>query len=106
MGRARLPETSLYYLARFVLASEKDSPHLEKHDHPTWEHIAILKGAGKIKLGELELDVAPGALFQIPPRARHAFTGSGREELVAIQLYTPSGPEQRFVMLANQGDQR
>lgn len=76
---------------------------IAEHDHPTWEHIAILEGAGTMRLGEREEKVSSGSVFDIPPGVKHAFTPSGQKGLLAIQSYTPSGPEQRFVKLASEG---
>jgi mannose-6-phosphate isomerase-like protein (cupin superfamily) len=72
------------------------------HDHPTWEHIAILEGAGTMRLGDRDEKVVSGSVFDIPPGVKHAFLPSGKKGLLAIQSYTPSGPEQRFVKLANE----
>ncbi|MBK8995225.1 MAG: cupin domain-containing protein [Myxococcales bacterium] len=73
---------------------------IKEHDHPTWEHIAVLDGAGTMKLGGKDHPVSAGAVFDIPPGEKHAFVSSGKSGLVAVQMYTPSGPEQRFVKLA------
>jgi mannose-6-phosphate isomerase-like protein (cupin superfamily) len=75
---------------------------ISEHDHPTWEHIAILEGAGTMNLAGADHRVAPGAIFHIPKGMKHAFAPSGSSRLVAVQLYTPSGPEQRFIQLANE----
>lgn len=81
-----------------LLASPAAS--IAEHDHPTWEHIAILDGEGTMKLGDTDHPVRPGAVFHIPIGLRHAFSSARSRPLLAVQLYTPSGPEQRFVKLA------
>lgn len=73
---------------------------IKEHDHPSWEHIAILRGAGTMRLGKDDHRVEAGRVFDIPPGQKHAFTPAGTEPLVAVQMYTPSGAEQRFVKLA------
>jgi mannose-6-phosphate isomerase-like protein (cupin superfamily) len=73
---------------------------IPEHDHPTWEHIAIVQGGGSFKLGSTEHAVRPGSIFSIPTGVKHAFRASGSDAVIGIQLYTPSGPEQRFVQLA------
>lgn len=75
---------------------------IAEHDHPTWEHLAILSGAGKMTLSGKEYAVTPGAVFDIPTGEKHAFTPAGSQNLFAVQMYTPSGPEQRFVKLADE----
>lgn len=77
------------------------SATIKEHDHPTWEHIAILDGEGTMKMAGKDYPVTPGAVFDIPPGEKHAFTPSGKRALLAVQMYTPSGPEQRFIQLAS-----
>jgi len=72
---------------------------IKEHDHPAWEHIAVLDGRGRMKLAGKEHPVEPGVVFDIPPGEKHAFE-AGDRGLVVVQMYTPSGPEQRFIKLA------
>jgi mannose-6-phosphate isomerase-like protein (cupin superfamily) len=76
---------------------------IPEHDHPSWEHIAILRGEGTFRMGSVETNVKPGVIFQIPPGVKHAFTARGQNPVLGVQLYSPSGPEQRFVELAGAG---
>ena len=74
---------------------------IPEHDHPSsWEHIAVLTGSGRFKLGGSDYSVKPGSIFHIPVGVRHSFAADAGAEVVAVQLYSPSGPEQRFVKLA------
>jgi mannose-6-phosphate isomerase-like protein (cupin superfamily) len=82
------------------LLKASDNATIAEHDHPTWEHIAILEGSGTMQIGGKNEPVKSGSVFDIPPGVKHAFTPSGKKGLLAIQTYTPSGPEQRFVKLA------
>lgn len=84
-----------------ALKTSENAP-IAVHDHPTWEHIAILEGAGTMRIGERDETVESGSVFHIPPGVKHAFAPSGKKGLLAIQSYTPSGPEQRFVKLASE----
>ncbi len=86
--------------ASFGTLLASDDAAVPEHDHPTWEHIVIVEGSGTFRLGGEKHDVKPGSLFQIKSGVRHAFAPAGDSKLVAIQLYAPSGPEQRFVKLA------
>jgi mannose-6-phosphate isomerase-like protein (cupin superfamily) len=85
-----------------VLKTSESAP-IAEHDHPTWEHIAILEGSGTMRVAEKDEPVTSGSVFAIPPGVKHAFVPSGKKGLLAIQSYTPSGPEQRFVKLAAEG---
>lgn len=73
---------------------------IKEHDHESWEHIAILEGEGTMKLSGKDHPVTAGAVFDIPPGEKHSFTPAGTKPLLAVQMYTPSGAEQRFVKLA------
>jgi quercetin dioxygenase-like cupin family protein len=78
-GRAELPETA----------------------HPAeWEHIAILRGSGELLLGNAKYPVTPGAIFHVPRGALHGWKGGG-EDLVALTIFSPGGPEQRYVEAAS-----
>lgn len=79
---------------------------IAEHDHTSWEHIAILEGAGKMKLGGASHAVEPGVVFHIPKGVKHSFVPSGSSRLLAVQIYTPSGPEQRFAKLAKEAKEK
>ncbi len=95
LGGAKTPLPASFGLLR---ASSNASVPL--HDHKTWEHLAVLSGSGKMKLAGAEHAVRPGSVFHIPKGQKHSFSASGKQPLLALQLYTPSGAEQRFVKLA------
>lgn len=73
---------------------------IKEHDHPTWEHVAVLDGTGTMQVDGQAHPVKPGSVFDLAPGVKHAFTPSGDRGLVVVQMYTPSGPEQRFVKLS------
>ena len=76
---------------------------IPEHAHDDWEHIAILEGAGTMKVAGKNHPVTAGAVFDMPKGVKHSFTPSGKSRLLAVQLYTPSGAERRFVKLAEAG---
>ena len=78
---------------------------VQPHAHPgAWECLAILAGDGELSYappGKLEkIHLAKGQLACVPEGATHAWTPSGKEPLVALQIYTPPGAEQRWKTLA------
>lgn len=79
-------------------ASPKAS--IAEHSHNGWESLAVLSGTGSMTLAGTKQAVKAGTVFQIPKATKHAYAGSGGDPLLAIQLYTPSGPERRFYKLA------
>ncbi|MBA3539435.1 MAG: cupin domain-containing protein, partial [Deltaproteobacteria bacterium] len=69
------------------------------HDKET-ELLYVLSGTGTMIVRDagrtepVELAVTATSVVQIPPGAKHAFTAT--QNLRAVQIYTPAGPEQRF----------
>jgi quercetin dioxygenase-like cupin family protein len=58
------------------------------------ELLYVLAGAGTMTVKGVPLAVGPTSVVQIPPNTPHAFTAA--EDVRAVQIYTPAGPEQRF----------
>lgn len=58
------------------------------------ELLYVLAGAGTLTVKGTALPVIPTTVAQIPPNTPHAFTAT--EDVRAVQVYTPAGPEQRF----------
>lgn len=63
------------------------------HDGST-EVLLILEGTGSMTIAGEEMPVAAGDAIQVPSGIEHAFTAES--QVKAVQMYTPSGPEQRF----------
>jgi len=75
------------------------------HTHESsWENLLVLEGRGNLELRGRSYPIEGGESLHIAPRVRHAYVPSGQEPFVALQLYTPAGPEQHF--LAAQGTPR
>ncbi len=67
------------------------------HRHNTSAEILMVEGGeGILTLGDRSVSVRPGTALYIPAGVIHSFEGRGPEPFRAIQVYTPSGPEQRF----------
>jgi mannose-6-phosphate isomerase-like protein (cupin superfamily) len=90
-----------------VLMGSKDAP-VAQHRHDTsWEILVALRGEGTCKRAataaatELaKVSVSDGTVVAIPKGALHSWEPAGSKPLVAVQLYVPPGPEQRFKKLA------
>jgi mannose-6-phosphate isomerase-like protein (cupin superfamily) len=65
------------------------------HERET-EMVLVLAGTGTMTIDGDTYPIAPMTAIQIPPGTEHAVEVSGPEPLRALQVYTPSGPEQRF----------
>lgn len=68
-----------------------------EHNHPdSDEYLYFLSGRGTGMVGGNTVAIEPGMALFIPRGMPHAFANDGSEDVVAVQVYTPSGPEQRF----------
>jgi mannose-6-phosphate isomerase-like protein (cupin superfamily) len=85
--------SKLASLGRLVAQAGAEVP-LHIHDTST-ELLYIVGGGGAMTVGGVEMLVAAGDAIQIPAGVEHSFR-VGADELVAAQIYTPAGPEQRF----------
>ncbi len=87
-----------------LMASKSAPVPQNVHDHE-WEILAILSGDGTLArtVGGREDDtpIAVGTFASIAPGVPHAYRPAGTSPLVAVQLYLPPGPEQRFKKLAS-----
>ncbi len=97
--------------ASLGLLFASDDAAVAEHAHPgAWETLIALSAAGHLHLpaqraGDRELPardrtVTDGTIVYVPAGVRHAWVPDGTHPLVAIQLYSPPGPEQRFRALA------
>jgi len=70
----------------------------EEHAHPDSEElILVLQGVGVGKVGEQDVKIMPRDLIAIDKGEPHQFTNTGNEELLLYWIYSPSGPEVRFL---------
>ena len=90
-----------------VLLMSADAP-VPQHQHDKeWEILAALQGEGELlrtpsgpaAIAE-HVPMKAGSIAYVPPSVLHSWTPSGAAPLLAIQLYSPPGPELRFRKLA------
>jgi mannose-6-phosphate isomerase-like protein (cupin superfamily) len=75
-----------------------------EHQHDgSWEVLATIEGKGTLTVAGKPIELAPRSVVAIPPATKHAFVPTDGAHLVAIQIYTPPGPEERFKALADAG---
>ena len=55
-----------------------------------------LSGTGSLNAGGQQTPFGPGSAVAIGPGIQHGVTINPGAPVVAVQFYTPSGPEQRF----------
>lgn len=73
-----------------------------EHVHAgSWEVLVAVEAAGTFTLDGREQRLGPRQIVWVPPNTKHSFRPDpGASKLVAVQMYSPPGPEQRFVGLA------
>lgn len=72
-----------------------------EHVHAgSWEVLAAIDAAGTFTLDGKDQRLGPRQVVFVPPNTKHAWKPDPGSKLVAIQMYSPPGPEQRFVALA------
>ncbi len=61
------------------------------------ESLWISSGSGTMRVGDKAIEVHADQWIHVPRGTVHSFESNGSEPLVALQMYVPSGPEQRFI---------
>jgi quercetin dioxygenase-like cupin family protein len=72
----------------------KKGAAVPRHEHPTDEVVYLLSGRTRTELDGKPGREGPGDQLIIPRGTPHALTVV--EDMCAVQIYAPSGPEQRF----------
>jgi quercetin dioxygenase-like cupin family protein len=68
-----------------------------RHTHAgSAEILYILSGSGELQIGSEKLAFGPDQAIHIPENQPHAVRFTGPEKTIALQIYAPAGPEQRF----------
>jgi mannose-6-phosphate isomerase-like protein (cupin superfamily) len=70
-----------------------------KHDG-SWEVLAAVDASGTFVLAGKEQHLGPKQIVFVPPGTLHEWKPDPGSSLVALQIYDPPGPEQRFKKLA------
>ncbi len=70
---------------------------VKAHTHEDSDELLyILKGGGTLRLDGRNLALSPKMAVWIPKGVEHSFT-AGEGGVEAVQVYSPGGPEQRFL---------
>jgi len=70
-----------------------------EHKHEiSAEMLYVLEGAGEMVVAGKRTAVKTGHMIQVPPGVKHSFSihKDSDKRFVAVQVYAPAGPEQRF----------
>ena len=72
-----------------------------EHDHATsWEVLCAIEASGTFTLDGVPKHIAGPQIIAVPPGRKHSWQPDPGSRLVAVQVYAPPGPEQRFKTLA------
>lgn len=72
-----------------------------EHVHETsWETLCAVEAKGTLMLAGSPQAIGPKTCTSVPPNTKHAWNPDAGSKLVAVQLYAPPGPEQRFKTMA------
>ncbi len=83
----------------FLMMSKNASVAEHTHDKE-WEFLAIVEGEGEMVKKGSKTPINGSTFVSINPATPHALKPAGTKPTVAIQMYWPPGPEQRFKKLA------
>ncbi|MFW2389321.1 MAG: cupin domain-containing protein [Polyangiales bacterium] len=71
--------------------------NVPEHIHETSAEVLWFQdGSGAMRVGDDTRPIRPGTFVYVPPNTIHGFEPDGTRPVFAYQVYTPSGPEQRF----------
>jgi quercetin dioxygenase-like cupin family protein len=72
-----------------------------EHDHASsWEVLCAIEASGTFTLDGVARHIAGPQVIAVPPGRKHSWQPDPGSKLVAVQVYAPPGPEQRFKTLA------
>jgi mannose-6-phosphate isomerase-like protein (cupin superfamily) len=86
---------------RLYLGRLEGTAGVAEHTHPgSWEILAAVEAAGTFTLDGRSMRLGPKQIVFVPPGTKHSWSPDAGSKLVAVQMYSPPGPERRFVDLA------
>jgi mannose-6-phosphate isomerase-like protein (cupin superfamily) len=88
-------------VASFYLGRLSGTASVPEHAHEqSWEVLCAVEASGTLTLDGKESRLGPRTCVSVPPGAKHSWKPDPGSNLVAVQMYSPPGPEQRFKKLA------
>ena len=74
---------------------ESGNVHTHKEEQETW---FIISGYGKLVIGDKSVSLEPDMVIVAPKEVEHQIINDGKEELKALFIFTPAGPEEEFIV--------
>jgi uncharacterized RmlC-like cupin family protein len=91
LGRAAVDSVGVYSGWLFLAPGHV----VTEHEHDAEEMLWVVCGSARLRLGEEEIALVPGASVRIPRGTPHAAL-AGAEGVVAVQVYRPGTPGLRY----------
>ncbi len=76
---------------------ESGEPHQHGIEQETW---FILSGKGQLKIGVQVIELEPEMVVVAPASVPHQIINDGDEDLKALFIFSPAGPEQQYVVVS------
>jgi mannose-6-phosphate isomerase-like protein (cupin superfamily) len=73
---------------------ESGDPHTHGEAQETWY---VISGRGKLKIGEETAELIPDTVVVAPKGIEHQILNDGDEPLKALFLFSPAGPEKKYL---------
>jgi len=84
----------------------KSGAKISSHQHQKEAEILYcLGGAGKFICGSVEYSFCAGQMAVIPPQVEHSFVVTSLENMKAFQVWSPGGPEKKYLSWEKKGSQ-
>lgn len=74
---------------------ESGNKHTHDIEQETW---FIVSGRGKLSIGDETVELEQDMVVVAPAGVQHQIINNGREELKALFIFTPAGPEEKFLV--------
>jgi mannose-6-phosphate isomerase-like protein (cupin superfamily) len=88
-------------VASFYLGRLAGTAGVPEHSHDqSWEVLCAVEASGTFVLRGVETHLGPRTCVSVEPGAKHSWKPDPGSNLVAVQMYSPPGPELRFKKFA------
>ncbi|MHA1125074.1 MAG: cupin domain-containing protein [Candidatus Heimdallarchaeota archaeon] len=68
-----------------VLPDGEFSDHIDNYHHV----LLFLKGTGTVKIDDMEYEISPNTVVEIPAGVKHSYKNKGKDELLLITVNIP-----------------
>jgi len=73
---------------------QTSSAHTHEKEQEVWY---IISGTGKVRVGDEIEELRPDTIVVAPPGVEHQLINDGPEDIKAIWIFSPAGPEMQYL---------